>query len=169
MEAKVLGIYGAPYVDATTADNPETDLEADQFNRLAEDAAQGTQTVGRAWVTFTTSAAAPAMLATALVSHNSVWGSGAGQKPTVEKTAQGRYEITYAAAFNDGLGDSEAVAFLHPICQAWQGSDIADDLYAEVVTLSSNVITIKTESPKGTLADVGDTGGVVFKVTLELR
>jgi len=169
MQPKTIGNYGGAYADAQQADNPETDIAAAEFNQMAEDTAQATQTVGRAWVTFTTSNAAAAVLAPALVSHNSVWGSGAGQKPTVEKTNTGRYTITYAASFPDGLSVSESVAFLHPLCGAWQASNIADDLYAEVVTLASNVITIKTESPKGTLADVGDIGAAVFKVTLELR
>ena len=168
MDPITIANLGGPYVDAVPADNPETDLDADNGNLALEIVAQVSQTAERARCLFvTTAVAAPTTVAAANVSNRSNWGSGTAQKPVVTKTAVGRFTLTYAASYVDGLGDTETVAFTLPWCQAW-GADPVDDLYARVVSIASNVINVVTQSPRGTDADVGDNSGNPFNVSLGL-
>ena len=169
MDPITIANLGGPYVDAVPADNPDTDLDADNGNLALEIVAQVSQTAERARCSFiTTAIASPTTVAAANVTNVSNWGSGTAQKPVVTKTAVGRYTLTYAATYVDGLGDTETVAFVLPTCQAWGGQS-ADNIYAEVLTVASNIITVKTESPKGTLADAGNISGSSFRCLLGLR
>ena len=169
MDPITIANLGGPYTDAVPADNPETDLDADNGNLALEIVAQASQTVERARCMFvTTAVAAPTTVLAADVSNVSNWGSGTAQKPVVTKTAVGRYTLTYAATYVDGLGDTETVAFTLPWCQAW-GADPLDDLYARVLSIASNVITVVVQSPRGTDADNGSVTGNTINVSLGLR
>ena len=166
MLIKTLANYGGPFLDAFVAENPETDLSASEGNRAFEDTAQMTHTAVRAEVSFTTTVvAAPT---TVVPTTNTVWGSGAGQLPTVAKTATGRYTVTYATTFADALGVNETVSFVRPMVHAW-GANAADRLYARAITVASNVVTLVTQSPEGTDANVGNVSGNPFQVELWLR
>lgn len=169
MEAKTIANYGGPFDDEIPVANPETEQSADYANREMEDCAQMTITAMRASVTFTTTSdAAPATVAAANVAHDTVWGSGVASRPTITKTATGRYTITFAASFTDALSVVENVSFRRGICDA-MSSDPIDNCKAQILTIASNVITLKTEAPTGTLADVGDNSGNPFEVTVFLR
>ena len=168
MEAKTIGNYGGVYVDQRTVVDPESEMAAAYGNRFLEDLAQATRTVERASVDFLTSAAAAAALPPATISFDSVWGSSAAEKPVVAKTAQGLYTITFAVSFTDGLAVSENVSFRRGVADA-MSADSLDDCVAQILTIASNVITLKTEAPAGTLADVGDNSGNPFQITVFLR
>lgn len=168
MDPITIANLGGPYVDAVPADNPETDLDADNGNLALEIVAQTSQTVERARCMFlTTVVAAPTTVAAANVTNRSNWGSGTAQKPAVTKTAVGRYTLTFAATYPNGLGDAETVAFTLPWCQAW-GADPVDNLHARVLSVASNVIMVMIQSPLGTDADVGNSSGNPFNVSLGL-
>ena len=167
MEAKTIGNFGGPYEDATAVENPETDLDADNGNLLLEAAAQMTRTSTKAEVSFDTVAAA-APQAIVPTSHDTQWGSGASQRPTVGKTATGLYTVTWGTSFNDALGTSETVAFTRGKCEVRINHD-TDDIFARIKAISSNVVTLLVESPKGTAADVGNVSGLVLTVDLFMR
>jgi hypothetical protein len=168
MDPITIANLGGPYTDAVPADNPETDLDADNGNLALEIVAQASQTVERARCLFvTTAVAAPTVVAAANVTNRSNWGSGSAQKPVVTKTATGRYTLTYAATYVNGLTVTETVAFTLPWCQAW-GANPVDNLHARVLSVASNVINVVTQSPLGTDADVGNSSGNPFNVSLGL-
>lgn len=147
---------GGPYVDATPKADAETEMDAGEGNLLIETVVQGSNTSPASIGTFvTTGTAAPATVDAADVSHISHWGSGSGTRPTVSKTAVGRYTLTFPSSFTNGLSESEAISFFEGVVRPRTG-DASDDLYAEILTISSNVVTVKVESPKGTAADDGD-------------
>lgn len=167
MEPRTIGNYGGPKVDGLPVSNPETQVAASEMNRYMEDLAQATRTVLRACVSFPTNAgAAPLTVPAGDVDHKSVWGSGAGQKPTVQKTGVGLYTITYATSFTDALSVAESVAFFagHVSCMS---SDSADILTARTLTVAANVVTIGVYA-SGALADVGNSSGAVFPVNVWL-
>ena len=109
-----LGTYGGPFADAETVENPNTQVAASLYNRKAEDVAQLTRTGYRAIVKFTpTAAAAPVTYAASAVTIDTMWGDGTAYKPTVAKTATGVYTVTFAASYDDGLEEAEALAFVY--------------------------------------------------------
>lgn len=167
MDVHAIDNYGGVKLDALPMSNPETQLSAAQFNRLAADAAQMTNTILRAAVIFPTVAAvAPQTVPAASVNHRSVWGNGAAQKPVVTKTAPGRYTITYATSFTDVLGVVETVGFFdaHGEPRSTVSTDV---LKVEVLTATANVITIGVMVWAGGAWGLADTsGGVVFNVSV---
>jgi hypothetical protein len=169
VQAKTIGNYGGPYVDQDAVENPESEMAADEGNRLLEDTAQMTVACVRVTLNFLTSAAAPPLdLPAATVEHDAVWGSGSSSAPTVRKTATGRYTITFPTPLTDSLSVSENVSFRRGDAGA-MSADPLDDCKAELLTIAANVVTLKTEAPQATLADVGDNSGNPFEVTVWLR
>jgi hypothetical protein len=171
--AKTLGSYGAPYSDARTAENAETDLSADEGNQICEDLAQSTVTATRAIVRFTTvsGGAPPFSIPTGNITHWTVWGSGSGTRPTITKTAQGRYTITFATSYTDGLGDSENVVFGDALAGA-TSSDAADWVDCSILTVANNIVTVKTFQENAALPvahDVGNNSAAVFVASVWLR
>jgi len=69
--SRVLADYGGPFEDALPVEDPETQLAADQYNRLAEDTAQLTRSGTRAILRFGTTTGAPPNVTSAC----SVWGN----------------------------------------------------------------------------------------------
>lgn len=168
MLAKTISDYGGVHVDADTVNNPQSQIAAGTFDRLAEDAAQMTISSDRAKVYFDTSAvAAPFNYAASAVTHKSQWGSGSAQQPTVRKLATGRYRITYATSFTDALSVVENVVFTGAGITVGS-SNTTDDIYARHTTIASNVVELVVESPKGTLADVGNVSAAVLSVRATL-
>lgn len=105
--------YGAPdggYLDALPVEDPTCEQSATYGNRQIEDEAQMTRTSTKAIVRFATSIAAAPIQITPLdgISH---MGIGPSALPTIEKTATGRYSITYPASFTDALGIIENINF----------------------------------------------------------
>lgn len=168
MLSRDIADYAGPKLDAQPVANPETQVGATEWNREAEDLAQATRTVPRAIVKFTTTAAvAPVTYAASAVSHRSVWGTGDSTKPTVTKTATGRYTVAYAASYNDGLGVSEAVSFFGADVTVRSANEGAW-IFGRPLTLSGSTLTLMTFEDAGGWALVDLAGGVEFEVTVEL-
>jgi hypothetical protein len=166
MLPKTLDSYGGERVEAKAVSNPLSQYPSDDFNRAHEDLAQATRTITRVAVLFPTSGAAPADIPAGSVQHRNVWGTGSSTKPTVTKTATGLYTVTWAASYADALGFVEAVALAFPVtCEAFT-SDSADDVDARILTIGSNSLTLKVESPRGTLADLGDNSAGAISVSV---
>lgn len=155
MRARTLAEYGAPFVDETVVENPESEQSAAQGNRAMGDTQALTLASTKARVRFATTADPPAVYDAADVAHKSQWGNGSSTKPTVEKTAAGLYTITYAASFTDELDEAEVLDLWPASIEVFTGDD-ADDLDVKFLTCSANVVTIAVYSPRGTLADQGD-------------
>jgi hypothetical protein len=141
MDPKTIGNYGGPKLDGLPVSNPETQVAASDMNRYMEDLAQATRTVLRAAVTFT-SAGAVDPVPPAAVFHRSVWGSGAAQKPVVNRTGAGLYTITYASTFTDPLGVIETVAFFAGHASVQVTGAGTDDWDAKITSIASNIVTI---------------------------
>lgn len=173
MQEKDITKYGGPYENFAATENPQSEMDAEFGNRLMEDAAQLTQTGLRAMVRFTTVSGGvpPFAIPTANITHWTVWGSGPSTRPTVTKTAQGRYTITWAASYTDGLGVAENVALRDAQAGAIS-SDAADWVGADVITMASNVVTIKTfqkHAAPPVLHDVGNNSAAVFDASVWMR
>jgi len=166
MLPRVLADYGAPKVDSGPLENPTSEFSSTEFNRMAEDNAQLTITSYKAIANFpTTAVAAPTTVAAGGVNVKSQWGSGPAQKPVVTKTAVGRYTLTYAATYTDALSVVETVNLFDAKVSV-RSTDPVDNVTARVLTVANNVITIVTQSPHGTDADVGDNSAAVFTATV---
>jgi hypothetical protein len=156
MQQLTLADLGGAFVDAVPVADPESEMSADYGNLLLESVAQGSQTSSHTRGTFiSTATAAPTTVDAANVSHRSHWGSAGATKPAVSKTATGLYTLTFPVSWTNGLDATETVSLFTGRVTPRSG-DETDDLYAEVLTISANVVTVKVESPKATLADVGD-------------
>lgn len=177
MLAKTIANYGGPKVNGKPVEDPETDVSDYEWNLLTEDSAQATQTVGRAWVRFPTVAGGtpPFDIPSSTVAHDTAWGSGASSRPTVTKTATGRYTITFPSSQVDGLGVTEIVSFRHVVSCAVlidNPPDPLDEVNVKVLSRNGNVITVKTIQENvapPVLADVGNSSGNPFEVQLALR
>lgn len=137
--------YGGPYVDAGTVENPQTDLSADYGNLVMEHTAQLTNTAVRVIVSF-----APAASDPVVVDHDSLWGSGEAQKPTIARGSAGIYVITWPATMTDGLDEVETVALRY----AKSELDTDSDYRCNVSARTANTITVRCRDAAGTLSDL---------------
>lgn len=148
--------YGGVFVDANVVENPQKELSAVYYDRLAEDTAQMSRTTIKARCSFIpTAAAAPVTLDPSTVTSRSHWGTGSPQKPVVTKTATGAYTITYPATFTDALGLVEDVTFDDASAQV-RG---ATDGHARVRGITGTAITVFVYDAASALADL--TGNTV--------
>jgi hypothetical protein len=164
MDTRASSEFGVPFVDATAKENGQTDLGADQFNRLGVDVAQGTHTLNKAIVTFACVAAGNPTNTT----HKSQWGDGAGQLPTVTRTGAGRYSVQYAATFTDELSEVETLSFFGSVAEGWT-ANASDNIDVRKVAISARQIDLVVQSPAGTPADVGNISGSAINVDLFIR
>lgn len=165
MLPKTIESFGGPWKDAEAATNPETEQAASQANRMAEDLAQATRTVPRAWIKFATSSGGPANVA--LIDATSVWGDGASTDPVIAKTATGTYTATYAVSYDDALvgTDSDEVSETELVNFRFGWGSGCGLTFAHVqVDTASNVVTIYVFDDASTLSDLG--GGVPLNVFL---
>lgn len=151
MQSKTIGDYGGPYKDALPVEDPETQLGADAFNALSEDAAQLTRTGVRAIVRFATRTAAPEQIVQNVTAVVSVWGNTMAQQPTITRRGTGEYEVTFPPSFVDANGVREDVSFLFG--QASIEGDAPGQ--ARVKSIASNVIVIRIFDASWTLSDLG--------------
>ncbi len=162
--AKKIEDFGGPFQDATAVENPETDMGSDYGNMVFECTAQMSHTSDKAKVRFsTTNTAAPT---TATPTHKSQWGDGAGQLPTVNKTATGRYSIVYAASFpsitEPLTSNVETLSFFSALVQAWT-TNPADKVTVRLLGISAHQIDIMVQA-NGADADLGDVSNAPIKI-----
>jgi hypothetical protein len=137
--------YGGPYQDAGVVENSQTDFAAEKANRLMEDTAQMTNTAVRVIVSF-----APAASDPVVVDHDSLWGSGEAQKPTIARGSAGIYVITWPDTMVDGLDEEEVLALRY----AKSELDTDSNYRCNVSARTANTITVRCRDAAGTLSDL---------------
>lgn len=158
MIATTLADYGGVKVDARPVVNPEAELAADDLNRAHENLAQLTMgSSARAVVRWTCGAAAT--VDPADISVRGHWGNGDAAKPVITRAAQGRYTLTWAATYTDGLGYVEPVSLFAGHGQGSVGGIVADRAHVEVSSATGNVATVLIIDKNEALADVGAVSG----------
>lgn len=161
--SKSIASYGGIYVDEEAVSNPESQMAANKFNRMAEDTAQMTRVSKKVSVKFQTTTTA-ATVAVTPTSGRSQWGTGSGQLPTISKTATGTYVITYATSYDDALVGTvaDSVSETETLALEYADGVVMDNNDAIVrCTASGNVITAYVRVG-GALSDLG--GGVTVWV-----
>ena len=102
--------YGGQFEDALPVEDPETEIAAADFIRMADDVAQMTGSAPKWWVSWPTLNAAGTVSA-ASVSVRSHYGTGSAAKPTIVREATaGLYRLTFAASYVDGIATTETTA-----------------------------------------------------------
>jgi hypothetical protein len=95
-----LATAGGPLNEYSPVEDPTTDRPAAGSNAGYQDATAATQTVARAWCTFS----AQGVTSPVLVAHGEVWAGGpSNAAPVVARSASGTYTITYPATVNDEI------------------------------------------------------------------
>ncbi len=145
MLPKTITSYGGPYDDAGPVENPQTDFAAESANYLLEDSAQMTNTAIRAMVSF-----APAATDPVVVDHDSLWGSGDAQKPTIARGIAGIYVVTWPTTMTDGLDEVETLALRYAFCELQTESNYT----ARIASRSANAVIVRCRDAAGTLSDL---------------
>ena len=152
-----LTTYGAPYQDALPVENPVNEQPADDYNRHAEDTAQGTRTSPKAVFDFL--CVTSGTVSAANVNCRQQYGLGASTKPVVVRTGTGTYTATFATSYLDGLNTTETFSLFKALGTVESGT------VPGVVqcTVSGAVATVYTFDMAGTLVDytAGTKVGVV--------
>lgn len=155
MDPRTIGSYGGPWVDARPVQNPQTQVAAASFGRLAEDAAQLTRAGRKALVTFRTTLANGAV---AVLAARSQWGTGVSEQPTIARTGVGLYTVTFATSYADALGAVETVSFFDAT-----GAVLSLAAFGHVqCTVAANVISVAVVDLAAAPTDLG--GSVTISV-----
>lgn len=165
MEARAIEAdYGGPFTDAHAVTNPDTDQSAAQANRVMEDSAQMTRTSRKMRVAFDTVGSGDPTVA----SFSSQYGNDSGKYPTLARSGVGLYSVTLAASYTDDLGTVETTSIGDAWAVARQGASgsAADDVHVKVLAITGAVITLRVESPLGTVADAGDDSTAAIRVSV---
>lgn len=146
--------YGLPKQNHKPVVNPEYDLDASEYERLAVDVAAMTLTAAKALVVVSAAASTSATTGTMLRWHNARWGGTDAVKPTIARTATGAYTITWSTSQEDlnptaDRVSTSAVSFSCAQCTP-QGSTPA----MVVVSCASNVVYVKTFNAASAATDV---------------
>jgi hypothetical protein len=99
-DVDTLATAGGPLMEYAPVEDPTTDRPASGSNSGYQDATAATQTVPRAWCTFSTQGTS----SPTLISHGEVWAGGAGNAPpTVVRSMTGTITLTYPTTVNDEI------------------------------------------------------------------
>lgn len=112
--------------------DPTTDQDAVAASAALNDTAQMTHTADRAWVRFT------AGTSPAVVTHDAMWGSLSGVKPTPVHTGTGTWTLTWPVTVQDQLGNSHAVNLRKARVRV-EGSTLA---FVQCSVTAPNVVTV---------------------------
>lgn len=142
-----LTTYGAPYQDALPVENAVNEQPADDYNRHAEDTAQGTRTSPKAVFDFL--CVASGTVPAASVNCRQQYGTGSATKPAVARTGVGTYTATFSTTYLDGLNVTDPFSLFAALGTVESGT------VPGVVqcTVSGAVATIYTFDMAGALAD----------------
>lgn len=154
MLPKTIQSYEGPRADQGVVKNPQTQVSASSFNSLCEDAAQMTRTALRAFVAFQTRTSSGTVT---LMLHDTPWGSGMAQAPTLTRVSAGIYTATYAISYLDGLSQSETVNFRYAVPLGVQSATFG---HVQAAVTAGNVITIYVFDGANAASDLG--GGVTI-------
>jgi hypothetical protein len=163
--ARALTAYGGEKVDIESKEFAEGEVDANEWNRAAEDTAQLCRTSHKAFGRFTATATGAPTTVT-LDAYRSQWGSSPSFQPVVSKTATGLYTVTWDASYDDALGVTETLALV----TAGGATLIADSTKSAIVQvygITANTILLAiNEMTTGTptLRDTTVAGGVAISV-----
>lgn len=164
-----LSDFGGAFANYAPVTDPTTDEDAKYRNRYACDVAMMGHSAPRGFVRFVAvNGAAPTDPSTYV--HDAMWGSAAGVKPIVARTAEGMWTVTLPATVNDELtgedaslggGETHSVSVRAAIAQATAVAGVLKHAVAEAT--SANVITVRGFLADGTADDIaGSTITVVY-------
>lgn len=149
MDPRDIAAYGGPYSDERPQSDPMTQLPGDLGNLLLEDVAQLTRVPMRVVARFLT---ANTSNPTTIDYAKTQWGTGTSYKPTVARTGVGLFTVTFAATYDDGLGETESLALTD--------ADAKQELLAAAFTprltyarASSNLVYVALYTIAGALTD----------------
>ncbi len=145
MLPSTISTYGGPYIDAGTVENPQTDFAAEKANQVLEHTAQMTNTAIRAMVSF-----APAATDPVVIDHDSLWGSGEAQKPTITRGIAGVYLVSWPEDMTDGLDETETLALRY----AWCELDTESNYRAHISSRIANAVVVRCRDASGNLSDL---------------
>jgi hypothetical protein len=93
---RTIGSYASPKKNARVLANPRTDICQAEWNLLANDAAQMTQTATKLWAHFNTALANGPVGCTGFGAQ---WGAGSANAPTITRTGSGIYTVSTPASW----------------------------------------------------------------------
>ncbi len=133
--SSTFGSYGAPYSNASSIENPTTDLPAPLANQFMADCAGMTRTATRAWARFTAAASTGAMT---LNDYDTTWGEVFTNVAPVEaRSSTGVFTLTFPQTITDSLGNTYTVNFRRAAVSV-EGSTL---YLAQCSVTAANVIT----------------------------
>lgn len=129
-----ISAVGGQIQDYRAVPDPTVERSAAQENQIAADAVMATRTITRAFAAYTAGATP------AIVSHDAVWGTGAGVAPTVALASTGVWTITWPATVTDALGVVHSTNFR----RAWACVEGANWAIHTCTVTAPNVVTVRT-------------------------
>jgi len=163
MLSKTIDNYGGPFVSESVASNHETQISDTKANRFLEDVAAMTRTAPRVWVEFKTNATTSPVAAD--ITHAAVWGSGDANKPTVTRTAAGKYTVTWASTYTDALGTVETVSFRFASCPIVRsGTGLHYTATVDSLTANSVELRVWDDASPPVVSDLGGTAYVCLSL-----
>lgn len=152
--------YGNAIANYSPVTDPTTDEDAKFRNRYVADTSAMVRTSPKAFVRFVAvDGAAPTDPATYV--HDAQWGNAVGVKPTVARTGEGTWTVTFPTTVNDALtlldaslggGVTHSVSIRFAVAQATAVSGVLKHAVAEVT--SANVVTVRGFLANGTADDI---------------
>jgi len=89
--------FGLPKENYAEVQNPKTDFDFEEYERLAVAVAMYSYTAPRAWLTVSGGATAAGLVK----QHRALWGETSAVVPTVTATVTGTYTCTWPASVTD--------------------------------------------------------------------
>lgn len=155
-----LASYGGAMSNYSAVVDPTTDEDAKYRNRYACDVAMMGHTAARAICRFTAANGSNPSDPTGFV-HDALWGSLVAVKPTVARTNEGIWTVTWPSTVDDELTDEDAsigggvthsVSIRTAIAQGTAVAGVLKHAVAEVT--SSTVVTVRGFLADGTADDI---------------
>jgi hypothetical protein len=147
-ETPSLDTFGAPYEDADSTVDPETEMAAEYMNRLVAQVAMLSHTAPKAWARFTISGSTATCVA-----HNAVWGDTNAVKPTATRVMVGQWGVAWAASYDDLQSTPESHSVSIGACHVEPYGNV---VYHNSKPNTANTVTALFYNAAGTLTDPTD-------------
>jgi hypothetical protein len=146
-----LATYGGALENYSPVVDPTTDEDATSRNKYAANVAMATHTLVRAIRSFVgVNGANPTDPVSGFV-HDAVWGSTPDVKPTVARTGEGVWTVTWPEEVDDELDEEHTVS----LQRAWAEVECDGTLYhATAKVTAANVVTVRGWLANGTADDL---------------
>jgi hypothetical protein len=155
-----LAELGGALTNYSSVVDPTTDEDAKYRNRYACDVAMMGHTAARALCSFTAVNGSNPTDPTGFV-HDALWGSLVAVKPTVARTGEGVWTVTWPSTVDDELSDEDAsigggethsVNIRRAMAQGTAVAGVLKHAVAEVT--SAAVVTVRGYMADGTIDDI---------------